>query len=287
MGRPQSCTASTRSTFTTPVSVSTTTLGELHAANAVPADEQIAGGARIPFVVRRALHTMRDPIELRAAHRFCEAQRLRRRAPRVNAPRLEDNLIRRRIQNGRDALCEVARCAVSGVARRRRQRRGDAAAARRRTRRKPRIADMSADVFCAQAEFLRDDLREHRARPGADVLRAAERLDRAVAAHTHFARSGLDARCTPTATAPSRRRASPDHGPTPAACDPSTRSARRRCVALRRARRNRRSRAYRSDPEARPDPCQGDAPTHRAPAPMQRSPAPGRARERRRRGRHW
>ena len=54
------------------------------------------------------------------------------------------------------------------------------------------VADPHGDVLGPQAELLGDDLRQHRADAGAEVLHARQHLHRAVAQHAHFAgRVGL------------------------------------------------------------------------------------------------
>ena len=120
-------------------------------------------------------------------------------------------------------------------ARRRRDRGGRAAAVRRRPRRKLGIADAHRDLLGAKPENFGDGLRHDRAGAGADVLHAREHLDRAVAHHAHLAgridlHIGHPERLRYAKAALYRTRIGAR-----ARAGAASRSARRRCAALRAA----------------------------------------------------
>ena len=170
-----------------PVCVSTATSRELHAADAVPADVQVAQLRAVALVVFAPIGAMHDLVDVRFPQRLRERHAAIRLATREHAAVLENDLLRLRVQRRRNTRGKIARGEVRGIARRRRDGAGNAAAARGRAGRVSRITDTCVDVLGAQSQLLRHGLSDDRARAGTDVLRAGEGCDRAVAANPHFA----------------------------------------------------------------------------------------------------
>ena len=158
---PQSCTARTLSTLTTPVSMSTSTSANWHPACS-------CGSPR----VRYALAVGRDRIagnkladvanhDMPARARTgCESCAPPPRGRTASAPSVGATIVN---SSARDARPPGGWRATPTRGR---------AAARRHRERKARVADLRRHCAKRQPECLRRDHRDHRARPGADILRA-------------------------------------------------------------------------------------------------------------------
>ena len=162
------------------------------------------------------------------------------------------------------------------------RRRRDRAPRVRRVRQSLGVAEHGAHVFGARAELLGGDLREDRARAGAEILRAGEHVDAAVAIDAHRGVRRRSAARAPDDATPSRRRAG--------APDASPRAARARLPSRsdERPRHSSRSTASASRAASCPDrarrSCGGAARADRSPARAPARPSRTRARTRLRRG---
>src|ERR1019366_2757989 len=158
---------------------------------------------------------------VRAQPRRClsKVHAVTRVGPNQDTPVTCDQIIRSSIQGQRCLAKKQLQNLRGGGASCGRNGSGRAAAIRRRTRRKLGVADPNGNLVDMKPEYFGDDLRQHCANSGPDVLHARQNFDRTVAHDANFAgtiglyigaperlrnsktplyRSGVGARCMPS-----------------------------------------------------------------------------------------